>query len=298
VYPLFLPRPATISIATEVEEPADRLVHRPLAQLIVGALAASPLTPNHVTLLSGASGVAAAFLIAASVSRPALRFAAAVLLLLAAVLDCADGQLARRRGSSSRGGGALDGLVDEIVGCAVIWAVTYLAVQRYGRWTWLLGAAALISAVVQCLMFDAAKEAYLARFGVAHTASKIVLAAGPRPSAAPPASETLLERLFDGYVQRIRWLASRMSGDRACNRHSARRRVRVWATLGLGTHMACGYVAVATSVFWPPALYGCLLVFATLMNAQMLVLLCWERSVSSGRLEARAIATYHPDAHD
>jgi phosphatidylglycerophosphate synthase len=268
-----LPPSATAATAIEVEEPADRLIHRPLARPLVRVLAATPLTPNHVTLLSGASGIVSAIVIAASSTRPTLRLIAAALLLLAAVLDCADGQLARLRGSSSPGGGALDGIVDEAVGFAVIAAVTYLASQQNGTSAWLLGAFALISSVVQCLLFDAAKEAYLSRFGVAHAASKIAMVDRARSD-----SHSWLEGIFDSYVQRIRWLARHLLGDAAGDRRGARRRIRLWATLGLGTHMAYGYSAVAISIFWPPALYGCLLIFSTAMNAQLAVLIVWERS--------------------
>src|SRR6185436_6054263 len=97
----FLPERSTAAVADDLEEPADRHIHRPLARQLVRRLAATPITPNQVTLLSGASGVLAAAFVAASQTRPSFRAIAAVLLLASASLDCADGQLARLRGHSS-----------------------------------------------------------------------------------------------------------------------------------------------------------------------------------------------------
>jgi phosphatidylglycerophosphate synthase len=273
----------TSAVAEEVEELADRLLHRPLARPIVRLVAPTRLTPNHVTLLSGASGILAAVCIAASSAQPPLRLVGALLVLMAAVLDCADGQLARLRGRSSPGGGALDGLVDEAVGSAVILSSAYVAQARDGPIMWLIGLAALVSAALHCLLFDAVKERYLARFGVPHTASKLAMA-DAHARATTDTLDTWLQRLFHGYVRRIRWLADGLAIGGSGDRDGARRRMRVWATLGLGTHMALGYVALAVSAFWPPALYWCLILFSTLMNAQLAVLVLWERSVRAGGL--------------
>lgn len=279
VYPLFLPPGPRVSIAEDVEELTDRRIHRPLARPIVRLLAPTPVTPNQVTILSGVSGVLAGVCVAASGTRPLLRVAAALLLFASAVLDCADGQLARLRGRSSPGGGALDGLADEAVGFAVILAATYISQRQYGPTTWLLGGVALISSAMQCLLFDAAKERYLARFDIPHAASKLVMA-GARASGQSDSESRVtagwLDRIFRGYVRRIQWLGGQWP-DTLEDRSLARRRIRWWTTLGMGTHVAVGYVAVAISTLWPPALYLCLLVFSTVMNAELLVLILRNR---------------------
>src|SRR5438046_9027184 len=54
----------------EVEEPLDYWVNRPLASLIVGALAPLPVTPNQVTLLSGIVGLVAGIVIGVAPLEP------------------------------------------------------------------------------------------------------------------------------------------------------------------------------------------------------------------------------------
>jgi hypothetical protein len=92
------------------EELFDLLVHRPLGYLVVKLIQPLPITPNQVTGLSVlASVVAASFIIT---NNPANLAVAAIFILLGNVLDCADGQLARMRGTGSRYGRIIDGWGD------------------------------------------------------------------------------------------------------------------------------------------------------------------------------------------
>ena len=50
----------------DIEEPLDFWVNRPLASVLVKGLAPLPITPNQVTLMSGAVGLVAGVLIATS----------------------------------------------------------------------------------------------------------------------------------------------------------------------------------------------------------------------------------------
>lgn len=93
------------------DEPGDAWIHRPLAGLLVQWLGRTPVTPDHLTLLSCGLGVCGAIYLA--LGHPA----AALLIVAHLVFDCADGQLARMRGPS-RYGRWLDGLSDGIVGAA------------------------------------------------------------------------------------------------------------------------------------------------------------------------------------
>ncbi|MCC7417039.1 MAG: CDP-alcohol phosphatidyltransferase family protein [Acidobacteria bacterium] len=270
MYSLALPQPSpATTLSDDVEELADRRIHRPLARPLVAMLSATAITPNQVTALSGASGVLAAAAIASSGPWPSLRLLAAALLLASAVFDCADGQLARVRGRSSVEGGVLDGISDELVGFAVILASSFVLASSYGPLAWVAGAAAMLSSSVQCLMFDAAKERYVAEFGVLHASSKLAMAdrgIDVRPAAPRRA---WLQRLFRAYVGRLRRLGARLPARGATDAETARRRIRSWTTLGLGTHMCYGYVAIACSWIWLPALHACLLVFALPMNVQL-----------------------------
>ena len=269
-------------MADEVEEWPDRRVHRPLARPLVRFFVTTPITPNQVTLLSGAAGVFAAVLIFASLSRPVLRLVAGVMLLASAVLDCADGQLARARGVSTPQGGALDGISDELVGFSVILASSFILDRAYGGAAWLAGGAAMFSSSLQCLIFDAAKERYVAQFGLAHGASKLAMAdRGSGTAVDSRVWRGWLSWTFDGYVRRIRWLANQLDWTGVPNRETARKRIRSWTTLGLGTHMACGYVAIALSAAWLPALYMCLLLFAVVMNVQLVRLVSRDRRIGA-----------------
>ncbi len=70
------------------------------------------LTPNRLTALSFATGIAAAGCIL--VEKPAYFWLAAFLVNFSHVLDCMDGQMAKYRGSSSRFGNYFDKVTDQI----------------------------------------------------------------------------------------------------------------------------------------------------------------------------------------
>lgn len=93
------------------DELGDAWIHRPLAGLLVRRLDRTPVTPDHLTLLSCGLGVCGAIYLAPG--DPV----AAPLIVAHLVFDCADGQLARARGPSNHGRW-LDGLSDGIVGLA------------------------------------------------------------------------------------------------------------------------------------------------------------------------------------
>ena len=98
-----------------MEEPVDYLVNRPLASLLVRALARTKISPNQVTALSGLVGIASGIVVATAPQGLSLQIpVGGLLLFISIVLDCADGQLARLRGQSSMMGRALDGYVDVI----------------------------------------------------------------------------------------------------------------------------------------------------------------------------------------
>ena len=93
-------------------------------------------------------------------------------------------------------------------------------------------------------------------------------------------ADALLLTVFTRYARVVRRFGGTSAA--AAMRPLSRRQIRAWAFLGLGTHMACLYIAAAVSYFWPPALLACLIVFSTAMNLLLFVLL-W-----SGRSRARA----------
>lgn len=151
--------------AVDVEEPVDLYVHRPLAYLIARSLLNTPVSPNLITLLSLGVGLGGAYLILAPIPH---HFQwAALCTFVATVLDCADGQLARLRKTSSVIGRMLDGTTDVLVSGSVLLAVTYVSYQRYvGDW-WQgvlcvgLTLVMILSTSVQTTLFDHYKTIYM-----------------------------------------------------------------------------------------------------------------------------------------
>jgi len=100
----------------------NRFVARPLAAVLVVPLARTGITPNQVTFLTLPVFLAGAVVLALLPSWGAL-LAGAAIIELSYVLDCADGQLARLKGTSSPVGAHLDFLMDELKAFALIAAI-------------------------------------------------------------------------------------------------------------------------------------------------------------------------------
>jgi phosphatidylglycerophosphate synthase len=259
----------------DIEELVDFYFHRPIARRLGSLLLPTPITPDQVTLLSGIFGVAGGVALWLGADRPALRLAAAVLLFVSVVLDCTDGFLARARRQISRTGVILDGVADSAVGLTVLVAATALAWRQHPTpLTWVVGLLAIASTEAQCFLFDAAKEHYVTGLGIPYAGSKLLLADHwteiERARHERRWADALLLSMFLSYARIVRALG----GDSALPIHPrTRRQVRVWALLGLGTHMACLYVAAALSAVWPDALWVCLILFTTVMNVLLFALI-------------------------
>jgi len=100
----------------------NRYVARPLAALLVVPLAHTRVTPNQITLVTLPVFLAGAVVMVLSLGWPGL-LAAAGIIQLSYVLDCADGQLARLKGTSSPAGAHLDFLMDELKAFVLVAAV-------------------------------------------------------------------------------------------------------------------------------------------------------------------------------
>jgi phosphatidylglycerophosphate synthase len=142
-----------------VETALDRLFFRPAAHFLVLACMPTPVGANALTLLGALVGVAGASLLRFT-SRTNL-LVGALLLLASAILDCADGQLARARGTASRFGRIVDGVGDLAVTLALTVALAlHLHAHAQGAW---LAVAGMASALVQWLVFDLVKNRFLER---------------------------------------------------------------------------------------------------------------------------------------
>jgi phosphatidylglycerophosphate synthase len=149
----------------DVEEPVDVYVHRPLAYLLARALLPTPISPNLVTLASMGIGVYSAVLIVSSMPH---HFQwAALCAFLSTVFDCADGQLARMRKTSSVIGRMLDGTADVIVTAAILIGGGYYICLKYGSSPALVVACIAFTLVagvatsVQTTLFDHYKTVFM-----------------------------------------------------------------------------------------------------------------------------------------
>jgi len=268
----------------EIEELADFYVHRPLARIVGRALLRTSISPDQITILSGITGVSAGIVLWNSAERPALRLVAASLLFISVVLDCTDGYVARMRQQISRTGVILDGFTDAVVGLTVLLAVTDLVSRQHpGGMAWLLGWTAILSAEAHCFLFDVAKERYVTGLGIPYNGSKLILADQwteiERARRERRWGDALLLGAFLQYARVVRALGI-ISDVKPAARPMAHRQIRAWALLGLGTHMACLYLAMALSAVWPGALTACLFLFATVMNVLLAALLWSQRALS------------------
>jgi phosphatidylglycerophosphate synthase len=96
----------------------DRLLYRPLARPVTRLLLPTRVSPNAVTVAGAAVGVAGGLLVGSPAAGGVLL--GVVCLVASGVLDCSDGELARRRGATSRLGHMLDITGDTVVNLALL----------------------------------------------------------------------------------------------------------------------------------------------------------------------------------
>jgi phosphatidylglycerophosphate synthase len=157
-----LPPFATVLKSREVEDPVNLWVHRPLAYAIVALIYRTPITPNQITLLALLVGFSAAgsFVVG---TRDAMVLGG-VLLWASAILDGADGILARAKRMISDVGRALDGMCDALVALVTVPAAFYhLWQQHHDLWQVAWMPFAFATAIVHVYVYDYYKESYMQR---------------------------------------------------------------------------------------------------------------------------------------
>jgi phosphatidylglycerophosphate synthase len=144
----------------EVEDPVNLFFNRPLAYLFVGAVRRTRITPNGVTLLSVLVGAmaGAAFLVG---TKNAM-IAGGVFLWASAILDGADGILARANNIQSPYGRAIDGLADSAVAVMTVLPAFYHLWVTHQSWFHVaLMIPAVFAANVHMAIHDYFKESFL-----------------------------------------------------------------------------------------------------------------------------------------
>ncbi len=267
----------------EIEEWVDERIHRPLARRVVARLVLTPITPNQVTLLSGAIGVLGGMALFGAAPRPGWRILAGVLLFVSVVLDCCDGQLARAKQISSTTGAILDGVTDYAVGISFGVGASHYLVQLYhSPWYWLLGLAGIVSSAVQSALFDHAKTRYIARVGGGYCEREEdvdrVHKDRVRAWSEGRYGDALLFWVYEGYSRaQHATLSIAPAADPAAYRAAHAGRMRAWTVLGIGTHFALGYLLCVAAFWWPPALAAYFIVCATLLNLYLGAMMVLEQ---------------------
>jgi hypothetical protein len=268
-----------------VEEPIDYYWHRPLAGLLVDAIKSWPITPNQVTLASGVVSLLAGVVM--GLGAPLGKWLSVVggfLLLFSIVLDCADGQLARLRGTSSPVGRILDGLMDAVAPLSVMHGLAFL-LASFGYsywWVWPIGWAAGGSLLWHAQIYDVQKNVYLhcsrpdfSLGGATLLTPESMRALQHDFEAKGETANALLMRVF------VRWTEPQMRAmspwldAKRIPRNEAERQVFVelfspamsaltW--LGFGTHLFLLTLAAWIAPFEPRVIWGAWMIMLVPMN--------------------------------
>lgn len=293
-----LPPFSTLLKSRDVEDPVNLWLHRPLAYGFVALIFRTPVTPNQVTLLALLVGLSAAACWIEG-SRAAMLLGG-VLLWTSAILDGADGILARAKQSFSDLGRALDGTADMVVAGATVGAAGYhLAVTPTNPWVLYLLPLAIASAVMHIDLYDFYKESYMTMTNPAWNGE-------PERVAHVAAMRARLDAEGASWVQRV--AASSMlsfvtgqkhlvqltnpwgvrdhlrfrvdAGSADAYRRFNRGPMRLWAAISLSPH---SYTMAICGMFDRLDIY--LWIRLVLANVLFVVVLLWQRSASRRALQ-------------
>jgi hypothetical protein len=105
------------------EEPLDVFFFRPIAFIVVKIFYNFPVTPNHYSILALIAGLLSSYCF--TLGTNGNFFWGGILFLIFAVLDCADGMVARLKKNGSPYGRLVDGFVDYTVNASVYFSLAY-----------------------------------------------------------------------------------------------------------------------------------------------------------------------------
>jgi phosphatidylglycerophosphate synthase len=175
------------SLVKDTEGFMSRHVERPISLAVSRRLAATRVSPNTMTLVSVAVGLAGAALFLSW--RPGAALVGALLVLLHSILDGCDGELARLKFQESRFGGILDFWGDNVVH-SVLFGTIAVAWSRQSadRWPLFAGAAAILGTLLS------------AAFVYRHTMAQV--AEGPLFTSVSQSPDTRFSRFADALARR------------------------------------------------------------------------------------------------
>ncbi|MEO1267579.1 MAG: CDP-alcohol phosphatidyltransferase family protein [Myxococcota bacterium] len=177
---------------------------RPFAAVVVYALRNTRVTPNQVTLAAFLTSLVGAAVMLGWTTWPGL-LVSVLIYQGAYVLDCADGQLARYQGVSSKAGHLLDFMMDELKAKILYGAVAVRLYRMEDDPLYLLvgvGGVALISMALSLTTFTRRPEVVETTAAAPSTAHADEAAS----SEASPPPPSVLKRL----VRMVEWVAQQM----------------------------------------------------------------------------------------
>ena len=155
-----LPPFETVLKSRDVEDPVNLWVHRPLAYAFVALIYRTSITPNQITFLALIVGLVAGVLFL--VGTPTAMVVGGICLWSSAILDGADGILARAKRMFSDVGRAIDGVADAVVAVLTVFPAFYhlWVTQHQVLQLWLMPIA-IGTTLFHVYLFDFYKEAFL-----------------------------------------------------------------------------------------------------------------------------------------
>jgi len=295
-----LPPFRSVVKSNDVEDPVNRFVHRTLAYLFVKSIFSTRITPNMITLSTVVIGFAAgcAFIW----GTPAAMFAGGIGLWAAAILDGADGILARAKNLQSEFGRALDGSADALVAVFTVFPAFYhIWVTYHNPYYLALMVPALGLTIVHLAVYDFYKESYLrgtrpGQGGEGQDADKIAETVEAARSKGPIVRVAINYGLVPHLMRQkavLNWLnpdAWRLSQllqsdvqTAAIYRKNNVWPMRLWALVSLAPH---SYLMAICAMFNRLDVYLFIRVFV--MNGIFLVAVIWQRHATCRTIDELA----------
>jgi hypothetical protein len=191
------PQNALVSKGDDIEEWTDLHFFRPAGLRIARLLLPTGVSADQVTLWCLVVGIIGGHLMV--YQHTSLNLLGVVLFVISDILDSADGQLARMRGTSSRFGRVLDGIAD---GLRFLNLYVHLLFRAYfAHWGWpgyVLVLAAGVSHSLHGQIVDFVKNAYQ-RLGEGHGELDMIEELAPIEGHGP---RQVAQRIYRAYVQR------------------------------------------------------------------------------------------------
>lgn len=256
------------------EEIVDLVLFRPLAYLFVKILLPLPVTPNQVSLLAMASGVAAGFFLAGG--SPRLFMLGGMLYGLSNILDCCDGMLARIKKNGAATGRIVDGVIDYINGSAVFIGLgiglanaVHAGTVRLPCNGWVLVSIAAASTAIHAICSDYYRSAYINRLrtpsgGIESELEKVHSELFRLTAFKGHAVDKILLRLYLGYLN-LQAANTRRRGapvKQTIPVAIAPAKVILWNCIGPSTHIS--FFVLAAVLFRPEVFFFFCVVLANI----------------------------------